>query len=152
MELLNLPLHPIKTRTTANGRTEVLDDFRKKYVLLTSEEWVRQQFLWYLVNEKKYPVSLISVEKGLTINRLPKRFDAIIYNKKGLPVVLIEYKSHEISLSQKVFEQIAMYNLQLQVKFLIISNGLQHFCCIMDYEKQTFRFLEKIPAYSELVD
>ncbi|HEY9113322.1 MAG TPA: type I restriction enzyme HsdR N-terminal domain-containing protein [Bacteroidales bacterium] len=151
MQKLNLPEYPVKTRIGANGKTEVFDEFRKKYVLLSPEEWVRQQFLRYLVNVKKYPASLIAVEKGLTLNRMQKRFDAVVHNDKGLPVVLIEFKSAEITLEQKVFEQIAVYNMQLKVEYLIISNGLQHFCCAVNYEKQEFTFLKEIPEYSELI-
>lgn len=152
MRKLNLPEHPIKTRFAHNGKIEVFDEFRKKYILLTAEEWVRQQFLWYLVKSKKYPASLIIVEKGLKINRLQKRFDAVVYNKKGRPAMLIEFKAADVGLDQKVFEQIAVYNMLLHVKYLIISNGLQHFCCAMDYDKQQYNFLNEIPQYSELLD
>jgi len=152
METLNLPEHPLKKRISAKGKTEVFDEFRKKYVVLTPEEWVRQQFLWYLVELKNYPASLIAVEKGLTLNRLKKRFDAVVYNKRGLPAMLIEFKSAGILLEQNVFDQIAVYNLQLRVKYLIISNGLQHYCCIMDYEKKQYQFLKETPFFDELTD
>lgn len=152
METLNLPEHPLKTRPAINGKTEVFDEFRKKYITLSPEEWVRQQFIWFLVEAKNYPASLIAIEKGLTLNRLQKRFDAVVHNRLGLPVMLLEFKSTEIKLEQKAFDQIAAYNMQLRVKYLIISNGLQHYCCSMDYENQKFRFLKEIPEYSELID
>lgn len=151
MEKLNLPEHILKSRLTAKGKIEVFDEFRKKYVTLSPEEWVRQQFLWYLVNVKKYPASLIAVEKGLVLNGLQKRFDAVVHNNKGIPFVLIEFKSAGVQLEQKVFEQIAAYNMKMKVKYLIISNGLQHFCCAVDYDKQQFKFFEDIPEYSELI-
>lgn len=151
MENLNLPEHPLKIRLAENGKSEVFDEFRKKYVALSPEEWVRQQFLWYLVNAKKYPASLIAVEKGLVLNGLQKRFDAVVFNKNGVPLALIEFKSAGVQLQQKVFEQIAAYNMKMKVKYLIISNGLQHFCCTVDYNKQRFNFLEDIPEYTELI-
>ena len=152
METLNLPEHPLKTRILAKGKTEVFDEFRKKYVVLTPEEWVRQQFLWYLVDLKNYPASLIAVEKGLTLNRLKKRFDAVVYNNRGLPAMLIEFKSADIKSEQNVFDQIAVYNLQLRVKYLIITNGLQHYCCMMDYKKKQYQFLKETPFFNELTD
>ena len=148
---LNLPDYELKMRRTANGKTEVFDLFRKKFILITPEEWVRQNFLHYLLNEKGYPASLIAVEKGLKVNRLQKRFDAVVYNNKRIPIVLIEFKSTDVKLSQKVFDQIAMYNLQMQVKYLIISNGLTHYCCKMDYESSSYQFLAEVPAYTELM-
>ena len=151
MENLNLPEHPLKTRPTENGKVEVFDEFRKKYVALSPEEWVRQQFLWYLVDVKQFPASLIAVEKGLILNGLKKRFDAVVFSNKGVPLMLLEFKSTEIQLQQKVFEQIASYNLQMKVKYLVVSNGLQHFCCVVDYNKQQFEFLKKIPGFSELI-
>lgn len=150
MEKLNLPEHTLKSRLTAKGKIEIFDEFRKKYVALSPEEWVRQQFLWYLVNVKKYPASLIAVEKGLVLNGLQKRFDAVVYNNNGVPLVLIEFKSAGVPLEQKVFEQIAAYNMKMKVKYLIISNGLQHFCCAVNYDILHFNFLEDIPEYSKL--
>lgn len=147
---LNLPEFDIKTRKTKNGKVEVFDAFRKKYIALTPEEWVRQHFLQYLVNRKKYPASLISVEKGLTINKMQKRFDAVVFDNKGTPIVLIEFKSPKVELDQKTFNQISRYNLKMKVKYLIISNGLKHFCCRMDYENNYYTFLREIPDFYQL--
>jgi len=152
MRKLTIPEYTLKIRSSAVSKQEVFDMFRKKFVSLTPEEWVRQQFLQFLIIEKKYPASLIAVEKGLIVNQLQKRFDAVVFNKKGQPIALLEFKSPVVRLDQKVFDQIAAYNLRMKVKYLIISNGLQHYCCSMDYEKQTFRFLEKIPDFNELND
>ena len=147
---LNLPLYEFKSRNSSSGKKEIFDAFRKKYVILTPEEWVRQNFLRYLVEEKSYPSSLILVEKGLMVNRMQKRFDAVVYNNHGEAAALIEFKAPEVAISQSVFEQISSYNIKLRVKYLIVSNGLNHYCCRMDYEKNNFRFLKEIPTYAEL--
>lgn len=150
MEKLNLPNFNLKIRETPEKKLLVFDKFRKKYVKYTEEERVRQLFLNFLTEYKSYPESLIAVEKGLVVNKMPKRFDAVIHNKKGEAVMLIEFKSPEVKLEQKVFEQAANYNLILRVNYLVISNGLQHFCCRMDYNERTFNFLDKIPDFEEL--
>ena len=146
---LNLPEYNFTLRKQ-NGKTEILDIFRNTYVSLTPEEWVRQHFLRFLVEEKGFPASLIAVEKGLTVNGKPRRFDAVAYNNRGMPLVLMEFKSANIALSQKVFEQISLYNQLLQVKYLIVSNGLKHYCCEIDFEKQSIRFLKDIPQFGEI--
>lgn len=147
---LNLPQYEFKTRKTAKDKTEIFDNIRKKYVILTPEEWVRQNFLRFLVKEKGYPQSLISVEKGLIVNRMQKRFDAVAYNTGGQPAALIEFKAPDIAINQRVFEQIAAYNIKLKVRYLIVSNGITHYCCRMDYEKNNYIFLDKIPVFGDL--
>lgn len=148
--MLNLPFTKLKTRINKKGTVEVLDNIRKKYVTLTPEENVRQQFINYLISVKKFPASLISIEKGLVINNLQKRFDAIAYNNNGKPIVLMEFKAPEVKLSQAVFEQISIYNINLKVKYLIVSNGLSHYCCKIDYDKPEIIFLEDIPSFNEI--
>ena len=148
--MLNLPFTNLKTRTNKKGTVEVLDNIRKKYVSLTPEENVRQQFINYLTSVKKFPASLISIEKGLIINNLQKRFDAIAYNNTGKPIVLMEFKAPGVKLSQAVFEQISVYNINLKVKYLIVSNGLSHYCCKIDYDKPEITFLDDIPSYDEI--
>lgn len=150
MQALNLPEHPIKTRVNTHGKTEVFDTIRKKYVALQPEEWVRQQFIGFLIHHKNYPASLIAIEKGLKVNRLQKRFDAVVFDRNGLPLVLIEFKAPEIKLSEKTFSQIAAYNLKMRVKYLIISNGLTHYCCKMDYINNRYQFLNDIPEYDTI--
>lgn len=150
MEKLNLPEYAFKTRQLAVGGQEIFDPVRKKYLKLTPEEWVRQNFIQYLVNEKAYPQSLVLIEKGLTVNRMKKRFDAVVYSKQGQPIVLIEFKSPKVKVDQKVFEQIASYNLQLKVKFLIVSNGLKHYCCSVNHSSKEISFLAEIPHFEEL--
>jgi hypothetical protein len=141
-----------KIRTNPQGKEEIFDYWRKKYVVLTPEEWVRQQFLLLLVEEKGYPRSLIAVEKSISVNRLSKRFDAVVYDHTGHPAMLIEFKAPSVALSQKTMEQAGRYNLHLKVNFLIISNGAQHYCCKIDHQNQTFTFLSEIPHYAQLTD
>ncbi|RLD45144.1 MAG: restriction endonuclease subunit R [Bacteroidetes bacterium] len=152
MQPLNLPEYPIKTRINEGGKTEVFDTIRKKYVVLQPEEWVRQQFIGFLIHHKNYPASLIGIEKGLKVNQLQKRFDAVAFDKKGNPVVLIEFKAPSIKLTEKTFSQVAAYNLKMRVKYLIISNGLKHYCCKMDYENSSYQFLKDIPDYETIIE
>ncbi|NOX84716.1 MAG: type I restriction enzyme HsdR N-terminal domain-containing protein [Chlorobi bacterium] len=147
---LNLPEYPLKTRHKEGDKTEIFDEFRKKFIVLTPEEWVRQQFLHFLVNEKRYPPGLIAVEKGIRLNRMQKRFDAVVYSNSGKPLMLLEFKSPEIKLDQHVFDQIAAYNLKMKVNYLLVSNGLQHYCCKIDHRLNSYRFLDKIPDYTEI--
>ncbi len=147
---LNIPEYPLRTRQKAEGKTEVFDEFRKKFIALTPEEWVRQQFLHFLVNEKGVPSGLIAVEKGIKLNRMQKRFDAVVYSNDGNPLMLLEFKAPEVKPDQHVFDQIAAYNIKLKVDYLLVSNGLQHYCCKIDRRLNRFDFLEKIPDYREL--
>ena len=130
----------------------MFDAIRKKYVVLQPEEWVRQQFIAYLIKHKNYPASLISIEKGLKVNQLQKRFDAVIFDRNGLPLILIEFKAPTVKLSEKTFSQVAAYNLKMKVKYLIISNGLTHYCCRMNYENNSFQFLKDIPDYEAIIE
>lgn len=148
---LNLPETELKTRVNAENKIEVFDVFRKKYVALTPEELVRQNFLHFLISQNGYPASLIGVEKGLDVNKMKKRFDAVVFSKFGVPVMLLEFKSPNVALSQKTFDQVSVYNLKMRVRYLLISNGLKHYCCQMDYEAGAYYFLKEIPLYNELV-
>jgi len=127
-------------------RQFIFDIIRKKFVALTPEEWVRQHWIHYLITEKKFPRSLMSVEKQLKVNQLSKRCDIVIYNSGGVPVMIVECKSADVILSQKTFDQIARYNLSLKVKYLVVSNGSQTYCCEVDFESGTYYFLEEIPS------
>ncbi|MBK0382615.1 type I restriction enzyme HsdR N-terminal domain-containing protein [Pedobacter sp. SD-b] len=143
---LNLPHYPFKL-SQKNGSIFIFDELRKKDLLLTPEEWVRQHFVQYLINEKKYPKTLIKLEGGLKLNKLQKRTDILIFDKEGKPNVLVECKATSVKIDQKVFDQAASYNMIHRVDYLMVSNGINHYCCLMDYKKQSYRFLEELPDY-----
>ncbi|MDD3308774.1 MAG: type I restriction enzyme HsdR N-terminal domain-containing protein [Dysgonamonadaceae bacterium] len=143
---LNLPSFDAKIRKNKDN-FEVFDLLRKKYVALTPEEWVRQNFVNYLISEKKYPASLMVNEANISLNNLNRRCDTVVYNKKLQPKVIIEYKKPDVAITQKVFDQIANYNLVLKVGYLIVSNGITHYCCKMNYDDMTFVYLPEIPDY-----
>jgi hypothetical protein len=146
MTALNLPFYKFRIKSSENKRL-IFDQLRKKYVVLTPEEWVRQHFVSYLLSEKKYPASLIAIEKELKINGLKKRTDILIFNKQGLPDIVVECKSPSVPITQTTFDQIARYNLNLNATYLIVTNGLQHFYCQMDRKNEQYVFLEDIPNY-----
>jgi type I site-specific restriction endonuclease len=146
MQKLNLPTYNFKVKSNKN-KMLIFDNLRKKYVVLTPEEWVRQHFVQFLIQEKKHPVSLIALEKQLTINNRKKRTDILIFNKEGSPEIIVECKAPKIKITQATFDQIARYNLKLKANFLIVTNGLEHFYCKMDFEKETYIFLKDIPNY-----
>ncbi len=146
MQELNLPVYPFKFKQQG-VRTQIFDAIRKKYVVLTPEEWVRQNFLQYLISEKKFPASLIAVEAGLKYNQLQKRTDVIVYDKQGQPHLMVECKAPEVKITQDAFDQIARYNMEFKVKYLVVTNGLHHFCCMMDYADNSYHYLEGIPEF-----
>ncbi|MBW6483159.1 MAG: type I restriction enzyme HsdR N-terminal domain-containing protein [Vicingaceae bacterium] len=150
MYSLNLPDYPYKIKQE-NNKTYIFDFIRKKYLVLTPEEWVRQHFVHYLVTLKKFPSSLIVIEKGLNLNEMQKRADVLVYNKTRNPLVLVECKAATIKITQETFNQIARYNMVFKVPYLIVTNGLQHYCCKIDFNKQSFAFLEDIPMFDEMI-
>lgn len=151
MLALNLPRYEIKLREN-EGKQQILDPLRKSFVALTPEEWVRQHFVNFLLNHKAYPAALMSNEVAITLNGMKRRCDTVIYDKALRPRAIIEYKAPTVKITKEVFAQISRYNLTLRVDYLIISNGLQHYCCKMDYEKQSFTFLQEIPSYDTIVE
>jgi hypothetical protein len=146
MQALNLPPYQFKFKET-EGRLMIFDSFRKKYVVLTPEEWVRQNFISYLISEKKFPASLIAVEAGLKYNQLQKRADILVYDKQGGPLLLVECKAPEVKITQDTFDQVARYNMTFKVKYLVVTNGMNHFCCQMDYSDNSYVYLKDIPVY-----
>jgi len=148
MELpkLNLPNAELKIKLVEET-TQVFDEVRKKYFKLTHEEWVRQNFIHYLKKDKNYPFGLMGVEKMVKYNSLKTRADILIYNREGMPSVIVECKAPNVEITQDAFNQIAKYNYKLRVKYLVVTNGLKHFCCDMDYENNKITFLEEIPEY-----
>ena len=123
----------------------IFDTVRKRFVALTPEEWVRQHWIHYLIEDTKYPRSLIVSEMKITLNDLSKRCDVVVHDRDGKPFLIVECKSPDVKLSQKVFDQIARYNLTLQVKYLLVSNGKQHFGCEIDFEKRSYEFINSLP-------
>jgi len=149
MEPLNLPTYSFKIKCL-DEKDYIFDIIRRDYFLLTPEEWVRQNFIQYLIHEKNYPASLIRVEMFFKVNRLSKRGDIVLYNRKGEPLVLVECKSVKVNIAQKTFDQIARYNMKFRVNYLIVTNGLKHYCCKMDYSTNCYTFLKEIPNFEEL--
>jgi hypothetical protein len=149
MQQLNLPASELKIRNT-NGKNEVFDSIRRRYVMLTPEEWVRQHFIGYLVRERNVPSSLISVESSLKYNGLKKRSDIVIFNNMGKPRMIVECKAPEIKITQDVFDQVAIYNMTLNVPYLVVTNGIEHFACRIDHRNSTYEFLKDIPDYPEM--
>lgn len=143
---LNLPAYPFKT-TQRDGKSLIFDEFRQKWVRLTPEEWVRQHFVRFLNLEKHYPASLISLEHSLKYNRISFRADAVVYSTAGKPQMLVECKAPQVRVTQKVFDQVVRYNFEFQVDWLLVTNGLQHFCCRIDRTQQTYAFMREIPDY-----
>ena len=146
---LNLPQYEINI-TEKDGKRLIFDFLRRKFVALTPEEWVRQHFTHYLGEHKGYPKGLLGNEIELHIGDKKLRCDTLLYNKEAQPRMIIEYKAPTIQIQQKTFDQIAAYNLLLKVDFLVISNGLEHYCCQMDYEQRQYRFLPDVPDYEKL--
>ena len=144
MQELNFPKYPFRFKSSEN-KLAVFDEIRKKFILLTPEEWVRQNVVKYLLNEKKYPKSLINVEKVIKINDLTKRYDVVVYNSDGSIFLLVECKAPHIKITQETFNQIARYNLALKAEHLMVTNGLNHYFCKMDFENQKYVFLEELP-------
>jgi hypothetical protein len=146
---LNLPTFDIKLQGTRE-HPRVFDILRRRYVSLTPEEWVRQNFVHYLIGHLGYPATLLANEIQLQVGQKQLRADSVLYDQRLHPLMIIEYKAPTIALTQKVFDQITAYNLLLHADYLIVSNGLQHYCCKMDYDGKKYLFLDHIPRYEEL--
>jgi hypothetical protein len=144
---LNLPPFPHQIKQK-DGKLYIFDILRKKYIFLTPEEWVRQHFIHYLINQYQYPKALMRVEGGLTYNTLKQRTDLVVYDRTGKPFALVECKDTLTPLTQQTFEQAARYNYVLKAPFLIIANGLSYACCQVDHQAGTYRHLDDIPPYS----
>jgi len=149
MYSLNLPTYEAKIRKNSNG-LEIFDPLRRKYIALTPEEWVRQHFVNYLINYKNYPASLMANEAGIKLNSLTRRCDTVVYNNQLVPLMIIEYKESKVQITQNVFDQVVRYNSVLKVPYIVVSNGISHYCCRMNYEDQSFEYLTDIPEYQSL--
>ena len=150
MTPLNLPPVTLKTQTSG-AQTSVFDFLRRRYVRLTPEEWVRQHFTHFLVEHRHYPAALLGNEITVQLNGVARRCDSVLYSRDGgRPRMIVEYKAPEVPVTQAVFTQISAYNSVLRADYLVVSNGLAHYCCRMDYERQKAEFLPEIPFYEEL--
>ena len=147
MQQLTLPSFDYRLQKV-NNTYYIFDRIRKKYVHLTPEEWVRQHFVHYLINHLAYPKSLIRLESGL--RKKQQRTDILIYDRTGKPLMIVECKGPSIPIDNKVFDQAARYNMEIKAKLLVVTNGLKHFCCKMDYSSSTYAFLEAIPCFNQL--
>jgi hypothetical protein len=145
LAVLNLPSYDFKIDSNT-----IFDPIRKKWVALTPEEWVRQNFLSYLMFEKKYPKSLIHTEETIQSFNKTKRCDAVIYSREIKPLLIVECKAPNIQINNKTFRQIAVYNASVKAPFLIVTNGLEHYCCQINFKNNSFSFLDEIPDYSKL--
>lgn len=146
LQPLNLPPYPFKI-IEDNGRLTLFDDIRKKHIILTPEEWVRQHFVQYLINQKGYPKALIKLEGGLKLYGNAKRTDIVVFNTSGEKMLLIECKAPSVNINQKVFDQVARYNMVHKVSLLAVSNGLSHYYCQIDLVNKSYQFIEDLPKF-----
>ena len=148
---LNLPDCELNIKKTFNGIV-LYDILRKKTVALTPEEWVRQHFVHYLINEKQFPMELMGNEMSLVQNGIKRRCDTVVADREGKPLVIIEYKAPTVEITQSTFDQIVRYNMVLRAKCLMVSNGMSHYCCLIDYSNNSYTFLPEVPLYSTLAN
>ena len=146
---LHLPPYPFKI-TDQNGQLTLFDIIRKKNIVITPEEWVRQHFVQYLINQKNYPKTLIKLEGGHKLHGMAKRSDIVVYNSTGEKILLVECKAPSVTIDQKTFDQVARYNMVHKVKLLAVTNGLQHYYCRIDFENRDYQFIEELPAYRDI--
>lgn len=149
MDKLNLPAYKFRISGTQKNNTLIFDTFRKKFISLTPEEWVRQHILRFLTEEKSVPEALVSVEAGININRLAKRYDALIFDRNGKPWMIVECKAPSVAINQSVFDQVVAYNQTVKAKYILVTNGLKHYCCDMSNANQQVQFLSNIPNFND---
>ncbi len=148
MQQLNFPVYQFRFKNREN-KPLIFDVIRKKFVVLTPEEWVRQHIVHFLISEKKFPKSLINVEKQIKLHQTRKRYDIVVYNSDGSIHLIVECKAPSVAVAQDTFDQIARYNFVLNATFLMVSNGLEHYFCRMDLEAECYDFLETISPYDK---
>lgn len=151
MQVLNFPTYQFRFKSNEN-KTLIFDIIRKKFVVLSPEEWVRQNVVHFLISEKKYPISHINVEKQLNLHGTIKRYDVVVFNSNGSIEIIIECKAPNIRINQNTFDQIARYNFVLNANYLFVTNGLDHYYCKMDFENEKYIFLKNLPLYSNLIN
>lgn len=146
MQKLNFPNYSFRFKNSEN-KTYIFDVIRKKFLLLTPEEWVRQHVVHFLIEEMNYPKTLINVEKLVKVNGINKRYDAVVFRNDGSIFLLVECKAPEVNITQQTFDQIAQYNLVLKAENLMVTNGLNHYFCQMDFENEQYIFLKELPRF-----
>lgn len=146
---LNLPAADLRIKEEG-GVEKVYDPLRDKWIVLTPEEWVRQHFVRWLSTQYGYPQSLMTNEIGLEVNGAKKRCDSVVFRRDGSPLIIVEYKAPSVAVTQDVFDQIVRYNMALHADYLIVSNGLSHYCCKIDYTRNTYNFIPQIPSYHSI--
>lgn len=149
MPSLNLPQAQLRV-CRKGDKVEVFDPLRRRFVALTPEEWVRQNFTAYLMSEKHYPAGLMANEMSITFGTMSRRCDTVLFGLDRQPRMIVEYKAPHVAITQRVFDQITRYNMVLHTPWLIVSNGLQHLCCRVDYDNNKVSFIDHIPDYTEL--
>lgn len=149
MESLNLPTYLFRIKEE-KGKKYIFDEIRRRFVRLTSEEWVRQHLVNFLVAIKNFPLALISIEKGFKNNRRKQRFDLLVFDRKGHPLMIVECKAPEVEINQHVFDQTGRYNNKYKAPFMLITNGLKHYCCQISKLTRQYRFLHEIPDYNQI--
>lgn len=149
MQALNLPRTELRI-VRKGGRLVVFDVLRHRFVALTPEEWVRQHFVRFLQQHRHFPAGAIANEVAVELNGMRKRCDTLVYGLHAEPLMIVEYKAPSVGITQAVFDQICRYNMQLRVRWLVVSNGLQHYCCRIDYDSMTYTFLPDVPCYEDL--
>ena len=151
MPSLNLPPYDMKIEDDGKD-LKIYDPIRHKMVVLTPEEFVRQHFVAWIHHQYGYPRSLIANEIGITVNGTKKRCDTVVFNREGDPLMIVEYKAPGVTITQDTFDQIVRYNMSLKARYLVVSNGLNHYCCVIDYNSGTYNFIPGIPTYKEIND
>lgn len=146
---LNLPAYPFRLKREGQSLF-IFDELRKKFLHLTPEEWVRQHVVQFLIREKLFPRTLIKLEGGLRLNALQKRTDVVIFDRLGRSLVIVECKAPHVKITQEVFDQIARYNMIHKAEWLMVSNGLNHYCCRIDFEQNSYRFVTELPDFNRL--
>lgn len=150
MKELKLPAYSFRFKSGDNGKALIFDDIRRKFVALTPEEWVRQHFIHYLISDRGYPGALIAVEVMFRMNKLVRRADILVYDRQGRPLLLVECKAPEVKLTAAVFDQIVSYNIKFRLRYIVVTNGMEHYACSTDPERGRWSFLNSIPLYHEL--
>ena len=146
MQKLNFPHYSFRFKNSEN-KIEAFDEVRKKFIIVTPEEWVRLHTVQFLKQEKDFPLSYINVEKQLMLGEMMKRYDIVVFNSAGNIHLIVECKAPSVKIDQGTFDQIARYNMKLQATYLMVTNGLQHYYCKMDYVKEKYNFLRELPAF-----